>query len=461
MAVHVFVGPTLTAAEVLAAVPGAIIHPPVAHGDLMRLEFGLDDVVVIIDGYYHQAGSVRHKEVLALLAAQVPVIGCASMGALRAAELHAFGMVGHGVVFDMYREGLIDADDEVAVAHTEGPEYRRFSEPLVNIRHAVAAAGQAGVLTVQEASQIVATASSLPYTARGWRAIERVCASAASLEPEVFGRLRAFLAAHPSHADLKAADAIDTLRHVRELVPSAGDLRHEWASAEDWRSQFLYDWQATFKGTSVDDIHVSHGEVIRYCQIYREDFPPRWQEFALGRIEESRGQPTGAAEEYDPTLGALAAAAQQGVVPGGLSSEQIAEWLTADEAAHLAPQEALVRILVRSYRPPRKACDMVTAWPDLIADATIRTAIAETHAVNAEVASWEPGQSIAHIHYATLRDHLAKVWQVGDADDEHLLAAARDRGFSSLEEAVGAARLYFLRSHFLAADRTLSTAEMS
>lgn len=459
MAVHVFVGPTVAAQQVLAAVPAAILHPPVAHGDLMRLEFGPDDVVVIIDGYYHQTGSVRHKEVLTLLAAQVPVIGCASMGALRAAELHSLGMVGHGTVFRMYRDGVVDADDEVAVAHAEGPEYRRFGEPLVNIRHAVGAAREAGVLTAQEAIDVVSVARSLPYTARSWRAAEHGYASVEGSGSDLFGRLGAFLAAHPEHADIKATDALDTLSRLDELITSAGDSAGEWAASESWRSQFLYGWQAGFTGTTVEDIPIGHGEIVRYRQIYDAGFPARWQRFALSQIERSHAGPIGTTPEHDPTPGALEAAAREGLTPDALSPQHRSRWLTRREATDLQPREALVRMLVRSYRPPRKDYDLVSEWPDLIGDAATRAAVAQCHAVNAEVASWEAGQSINHILYSVLRDHLVTVWQLADDDDESVLAAARDRGFRVVEDAVAAARLYFLRNHFLSEDSALTTVD--
>jgi hypothetical protein len=455
----VYVGPTLAAQQVLAVVPGAIIHPPVAHGDLLRQEWDANDVVVIIDGYYHQIGSVRHKEVLALLAADVPVIGCASMGALRAAELHPFGMLGHGIVFQLYRDGVIDADDEVAVAHSEEPDYRRFGEPLVNLRHAVDAARNAGVLTADEATSVVAAARSLPYTARSWRATEYAYASVTETGTDVFGRIRAFLAAHPKHADIKAADAIDTLLRLDELIANAGDLTKEWAGSQSWRSKFLYDWQAAFGGTTVEDLHVSKGEVIRYCQIYDEGFPARWQEFTLAQIEGSLDEPRGATPGHDPTWGALQAAARHGVTPYEVTPQQLRTWLTRQETADMSPQDALVRMIVRSYRPPRKDFDLVAQWPDLIADAATQAAVAECHAVNAEVASWGTGQSIDHILYSTIRDHLVAVWRLADGHEESLLAASRDRGFATVEEAVMAARPYFLTKHFLAADSTLTSAE--
>ena len=36
--VHVYCGPTISAAEAAGIVPGAVTHPPVQHGDLLRLD---------------------------------------------------------------------------------------------------------------------------------------------------------------------------------------------------------------------------------------------------------------------------------------------------------------------------------------------------------------------------------------------------------------------------------------
>jgi hypothetical protein len=46
-AVHVYCGPTINAAEVLDIIPGAETHPPVRHGDLLRLDVSAGDAVVI------------------------------------------------------------------------------------------------------------------------------------------------------------------------------------------------------------------------------------------------------------------------------------------------------------------------------------------------------------------------------------------------------------------------------
>ena len=39
------------------------------------------------------------------------------MGALRAAELAPFGMIGIGTIFEAYRDGIYTDDDEVALLH--------------------------------------------------------------------------------------------------------------------------------------------------------------------------------------------------------------------------------------------------------------------------------------------------------------------------------------------------------
>ncbi|MDF1931822.1 TfuA-like protein [Legionella pneumophila] len=54
------------------------------------------------------------------------------MGALRAAELDAFGMKGYGRIYEMYKNEEIDGDDEVAIAYSKYNNEQTI--PLINIR---------------------------------------------------------------------------------------------------------------------------------------------------------------------------------------------------------------------------------------------------------------------------------------------------------------------------------------
>ena len=97
----------------------------------------------------------------------IRVYGAASMGALRAAELAAFGMIGVGAIFEAFRDGVLEADDEVAVLH--GPAehgYRTSSEALVDIRATLAAARAAGVIGTAVHDAVVGIAKDLHFPDR-------------------------------------------------------------------------------------------------------------------------------------------------------------------------------------------------------------------------------------------------------------------------------------------------------
>jgi hypothetical protein len=134
MKAFIFVGPSVPKEE-LALHCNAYYLPPVGLGDIAKILQEKPHVIGIIDGYFDSVPSIWHKEILLALSQGVHVVGGASMGALRAAELHAFGMEGIGEIFEWYRDGYIEADDEVAVIHSKAEnDYMPFSEALVNIR---------------------------------------------------------------------------------------------------------------------------------------------------------------------------------------------------------------------------------------------------------------------------------------------------------------------------------------
>jgi hypothetical protein len=144
----VYVGPTLPAAVVKRLLPDATVLPPAGVGDILRAskKRGIDRIA-IIDGYFEGMAAVWHKEILVAIERGIEVWGAASMGALRAAELHAFGMRGVGTIYQWYKRGVITADDEVAVAHLPAEYgYRATSDALVNIRYSLQKHGRLELL---------------------------------------------------------------------------------------------------------------------------------------------------------------------------------------------------------------------------------------------------------------------------------------------------------------------------
>ena len=143
--VVVFAGPSLPIAD-RPPYEDFIWRPPVQAGDMFGLCDAHPRAVLILDGFFDERPAVRHKEILSLISEGVPVLGASSMGALRAAELHEFGMIGVGHIFNAYATGRIEGDDDVALVHGFGfPAWR--GGPM----HAADAMGLGEVLkTVRE-----------------------------------------------------------------------------------------------------------------------------------------------------------------------------------------------------------------------------------------------------------------------------------------------------------------------
>lgn len=91
----VFSGPSISR-DAVEAVQGVEWQAPVSQGDVYRAAQTAPDVIAIIDGYFEGVPSVWHKEILWAMSRGIHVFGASSMGALRAAELHSFGMRGCG-----------------------------------------------------------------------------------------------------------------------------------------------------------------------------------------------------------------------------------------------------------------------------------------------------------------------------------------------------------------------------
>lgn len=222
MTIVVFVGPTLSREDIA---PGGdmVCLPPVAQGDVYRAALRRPQAIGIIDGYFSGAPSVWHKEILWAMSRGIPVFGSASMGALRAAELHAFGMRGVGRIFEAFRDGELEDDDEVAVVH--GPAelgHLQASEAMVNIRATLARAENEGVLRKSSRGALEAFGKSMFFPQRNWQALLEGAATLGVAESE-----RAALSAWLTNGrvDQKRADALEMLAAMMEALLGSNEAR--------------------------------------------------------------------------------------------------------------------------------------------------------------------------------------------------------------------------------------------
>jgi hypothetical protein len=215
VSVYVFTGPTISPAEARAELE-AVYLPPAAEGDVFRAALKRPQAIGIIDGYFQSTPSVRHKEILWAMSRGIHVFGSASIGALRAAELAAFGMEGVGTVFEFYRDAILEDDDEVAIVH--GPSEVGFvagSEAMVNIRQTLRNAELTGVISTKLRTALEKIGKELFYPDRNYPAI--FCrASECGLPEAQLNELRQWLP--QNRVNQKRQDAVAMLRLMRQRL---------------------------------------------------------------------------------------------------------------------------------------------------------------------------------------------------------------------------------------------------
>ncbi len=235
MSAVVFIGPTISVEEV-SSVIDAVCLPPVSQGDVYRVSRQKPRAIGIVDGYFQGVPSVWHKEILWAMSEGIHVFGSASMGALRAAELCAFGMRGVGRIFEDYRDGRLEDDDEVAVVH--GPEetgFKPLSEPMVNIRATLERAVEENTVSQATAQALCRIGKSLFYQERTWDAL----LDKAQSNGLPMGELQAFERWLPNRRlDLKREDALSMLTAMRQFletdaIPNRVSYDFEWTDMWD------------------------------------------------------------------------------------------------------------------------------------------------------------------------------------------------------------------------------------
>lgn len=208
--VIVFLGPTISADEAREHLD-ALYLPPAGQGDVVRAVLQhAPSVIAIIDGVFAQRPAVRHKEILWAMAGGVRVFGASSMGAIRAAELNDFGMVGYGFIFRWYRRTALADDDDVAVpmAPTAIGSYA-LGDALIDIRLTLKKAEREGVVGRKLLVELEQAARSLHFVERTYSNI----LSRISIDSQdEISKLNGWLA--NGIVRQKKTDAIGLLQHI-------------------------------------------------------------------------------------------------------------------------------------------------------------------------------------------------------------------------------------------------------
>ncbi len=211
----IYLGPSLPLEEAKKILSSdnrkkVVYAPPIRRGDIPKAVSEGFEVIGIIDGVFFRESAVSPRELMDILKSNVKIYGSSSMGALRASELDRYGMIGIGKIYQNYREGSFNSDDEVALSF-DSEEYNPISEPLVNIRETIKKALDENIITKEESEIIFKSAKSLYFPERRWNKIienseKLMCKSLSSFSEFI----------KKNRVDIKKDDAILLLKRIEE-----------------------------------------------------------------------------------------------------------------------------------------------------------------------------------------------------------------------------------------------------
>ena len=190
-------------------------RPPVKRNDIKKLMRNPPDIIGIIDGVFFDSAAVAHREIMEAIRSDIIVVGGASMGALRASELDSYGMMGVGRIYEMYRSGILESDDEVAVTF-DVDTMEALSVPLVNIRATLGSVVESGLLEHEIADSILDIARKLFYPDRNYRNIVSECMKKGIISDLDNGKLLDLLLEH--EVDVKRDDAVLVLEKIKGMI---------------------------------------------------------------------------------------------------------------------------------------------------------------------------------------------------------------------------------------------------
>jgi len=195
--------------------PLADYRPPAKKGDFLKIANEQNDAgfVGFIDGVFLQDYPPTPIEVHSLLKKNnVTVAGAASLGALRAVELEKFGMIGIGKIFQFYKSGRLESDDEVAVTFSD-QDYKLQSEALIDIRYTLYWAVKDGIISRDTKDVLVKIAKRIYFPSRNYDEImER--ARTDGIEKKELERFKEYVAVN--RRSLKEEDSVKLIQFIKE-----------------------------------------------------------------------------------------------------------------------------------------------------------------------------------------------------------------------------------------------------
>lgn len=330
-----FLGPSLRQSEARALYPDLVVLPPAAMGDVLgAVNRHRPHAVALIDGTFLTNMSVYHKELLYAMEQGVWVLGGSSMGALRAAECDQYGMIGVGGIYERFASGELEDDDEVALTHADRTlEYQPVSDAMVTIRAGIAGAEAAGLLTPDEASELIARQKARWFPDRRLSLVSRD-AEEIGVDPDRCRAIHEFM--RNDVVDPKREDALAVLARMAELPAEPAPVEERVTTVMSGVFAALLARDVAVEAH--DGLEVSFDEMRRYAVLHDSEYETflrrARQSQVLAGLSFQLGGPPSPEEEL--------AARQQVAARVGVPVEEVDAWARSQDL-----DERGLRFLIR------------------------------------------------------------------------------------------------------------------
>ncbi|HEX5673108.1 MAG TPA: TfuA-like protein [Nitrososphaeraceae archaeon] len=212
----VYLGPTLRREEAVKILD-ADYRDPAKKGDFLMLSQDSDEkkYVGFIDGVFLHDYPPPPIEVYHLATRKnIELIGASSLGALRAVELEKFGMKGIGKIFQLFKNGVINADDEVAVTFVRGTNILQ-SEAMIDIRFNLFLAYKKGIITNETKKGFAKIAKSVYFPFRNYEDLINLTQQKCPSIRDELENFRSYIL--KNRDSLKARDAVKLLKYLKTV----------------------------------------------------------------------------------------------------------------------------------------------------------------------------------------------------------------------------------------------------
>lgn len=209
-----FAGPSLPTGSYLPNLPYLDVRPPAAAGDIINyiIDNPCVEVLILADGFFFSQYAPLHRELQLALKSSIQVIGCSSLGALRAVELAGDGMLGFGSIYQYYLKHKETPDDEVCLLHTDDTNsYNHVSLPLINFRLLYNKTRSKKLRSILETT--IGRLESVPFHQRTWDLIRSHLLQSSNYNLNDFSLL------FTKYFDFKSNDLARLLECITEFPP--------------------------------------------------------------------------------------------------------------------------------------------------------------------------------------------------------------------------------------------------